>query len=397
MNISTPRIPPRPQWAPPNSPFLIRLLLFLSAFLFLTGCGAPGEPTPPRQPVPTAVTDLSARQLGDGVLLTFTLPKKAVDGLALAEPPSVEIYRSPAPSGVKPSANASRLVFTIPPAMLNDYLTAGRIEFRDPLSPEDVTKAGGEALVYTVRTRASKKRASGDSNAVSLRVYPAPVAIGDVQTKITESAIELSWPPPARTTAGTVMPAVAGYHVYRAELETQDEAAAAQDPSKAKRKTPLEPLATAPEASYRDTQFEFGHTYLYIVRSVAQYGSESIESADSAPAVVTPRDTFPPPPPANLVAIAVPAVGDAAAHIELSWNISSATDLAGYNVYRSEGDETSSRGECLNQELLLAPAFRDVTAVPGHRYTYRVTSVDRTGNESAPSAAVTIDFTPRTP
>jgi hypothetical protein len=384
--------PSRPALVSPIFYFLFSIFCFAAA-----GCGAPGEPTPPRQPVPTAVTDLSARQLGDGVLLSFTLPKKAVDGLALTEPPSVEIYRGSATPGGKPSANSPRLVFTIPPAMLENYTTAGRIEFRDPLPPEVLSKAAGEAVIYDVRTRASKKKASADSNIVSLRVYPAPESVGELQSKVTESGIELAWAPPSRTASGAAMPSLSGYHVYRAELDTESDGAAPLDPSKAKRKTPLELMATAPEASYRDTQFEFGHTYVYIVRSVAQYRLEFIESVDSAPAVVTPRDTFPPAPPGNLVAIDVPAAGDAPAHIELSWNISDATDLAGYNVYRTEGEPSSSRGERLNPELLLSPAFRDVTAVPGRRYTYRVTSVDRTGNESAPSAAITIDFTPRTP
>jgi hypothetical protein len=36
---------------------------------------------------------------------------------------------------------------------------------------------------------------------------------------------------------------------------------------------------------------------------------------------------------------------------------------------------------------LLTPAFRDLNAVPGRRYFYRVTAVDRSGDESPPSEA----------
>jgi hypothetical protein len=380
--------PRRPPASFPRSSLLLALF-----FLFvLSGCGAPGEPSPPRRVVPQAVSDLAARQLGDGVLLSFTLPKKAADGLALAERPSVEIYRgTPAPRG-KPAANALRLVFTIPPALLDDYLTGGQVQFRDPLPPESVAKPDGEPLVYTVRTRASQKRASADSNAAALRVYPVPQPINDVQARVTESAIELSWTPPAQSASGAPLPPLAGYRVYRAELEPPADAAAPQEDSKLKRKAPLELLGSPSEAKFRDTQIEFGRAYLYFVRSVARYGSEVIESADSAPVVVSPRDVFPPAPPKNIVAIAVPAAGDAAAHIELSWSIGEETDLAGYNVYRTEGSEASARGERLNRQLVLGPAFRDITAVPGRRYTYRVTSVDRTGNESAPSASVSLDF-----
>lgn len=276
--------------------------------------------------------------------------------------------------------------------MLADYSADGQMQFRDPLPPETVSNAGGEPLVYTVRTRSSKKRASADSNAAAVRVYPAPQAISDVQARVTETAIELSWTPPARSTSGGPLPPLAGYRVYRAEMEPPADASTPLDASKLKRKTPLELLGSPPEASFREAQFEFGRAYLYFVRSVAQYGSEAVESADSAPAVVIPRDVFPPAPPKNVVAIAVPAAGDSPAHLELSWSIGEETDLAGYNVYRSEGTEASPREERMNQQLVLAPAFRDFSVLPGRRYTYRVTSVDRTGNESAPSAAVSVAF-----
>jgi fibronectin type 3 domain-containing protein len=41
---------------------------------------------------------------------------------------------------------------------------------------------------------------------------------------------------------------------------------------------------------------------------------------------------------------------------------------------------------------LLSPTFRDMTAVQGKRYTYRVSSVDRSGNESPLSSPVTAEF-----
>src|ERR1700758_668103 len=69
--------------------------LFCLCFLcfVLAGCGAPGEPTPPSPPIPVAVTDLKARQLGDAVLLTFTVPTKNTLGLRLMEMPTLEIWR----------------------------------------------------------------------------------------------------------------------------------------------------------------------------------------------------------------------------------------------------------------------------------------------------------------
>jgi fibronectin type 3 domain-containing protein len=108
-----------------------------------------------------------------------------------------------------------------------------------------------------------------------------------------------------------------------------------------------------------------------------------LESPDSNFATITPKDVFPPPAPQNLVVAFVLAADGAPAYLDLSWSSSAATDIAGYNVYRS--DEPSRPGARLNSELLLTPAFRDMNVLPGRTYFYTVTAVDRSGNESPAS------------
>jgi hypothetical protein len=378
--------------------FPCRLSLSKAVFFFLfsvfcgcalLGCAAPGEPTPPRPVVPQAVTDLAARQSGDAVVLTFTLPRHSVDGESLAEPPSVEIYRGWLPAGSATARLATPLIYTIPAGLVDTYVTEGRMQFTDRLRPGE---HAGEQASYMVRTRASKRRASADSNVAAVRVYPVPEPVPDLRAVVAETAVELSWPPPARTTAGTPLGSLSGYRVYRAEVEPGAEAAAVAKPSQAKLQAPLALLAPTPSPAYHDTQFEFGHTYLYTVRSVAQYDADSAESADSQPVVVTPRDIFPPAAPKDLVAVVVPALANEPAYIELSWAISPETDLAGYYVYRSE--QPDAAGERLTRELLPAPTFRDMSLVPGHRYYYRVTAVDRARNESSRSDAVSAELLP---
>jgi fibronectin type 3 domain-containing protein len=138
--------------------------------------------------------------------------------------------------------------------------------------------------------------------------------------------------------------------------------------------------------SYLDTQFDLGKSYVYTVRSVLRYDEEQIESADSNPFVVLARDVSPPASPRGLIVVYVPAQDTVPAHLELSWGISPETDLAGYNVYRSE--QAGLPGTRMNSELLLTPAFRDMNAAPGRLYFYSVGAVDRSGNESPASAAV---------
>jgi fibronectin type 3 domain-containing protein len=140
---------------------------------------------------------------------------------------------------------------------------------------------------------------------------------------------------------------------------------------------------TAPP--FRDPQIQFGKSYVYAVRSVAQYPDLQIESLDSPPISVSPLDTFPPSAPQSLVVVLVPAQGAAPAYLDLSWSISAENDIAGYNIYRSEAE--GAPGQKQNPELLLTPAFRDMNIKPGQRYFYTVTAVDRVGNESPASAA----------
>ena len=361
-------------------------VFFLLACALLGGCAAPGDPSPRHPVVPIAITDLGARQSGSSVVLSFNLPRQSTDREPLAESPTIEIYRATLPPGATPDRKTSwRLVYSIPPERVDSYLNGDRVEFRDPLTPDNFAGAAGSSLAYMVRTRAVKTQASGDSNIFTARVYPPPGAPRDVQVSVTESAIVLSWREPL---AAGAAPKPTGYRVYRGEVES-GEVLASQDVSQAKLKSSLTLQGSPTSPEFSDTHFEFGHSYLYTVRAIAQYDVDTIESSDSAPVIVTPRDTFPPATPAGLEATIIPATPEAPAHVELSWAIGSEADLAGYNVYRN--DREDAPGERTNTELLPSPTFRDTSVVSGGRYFYRVSAVDNAGNESPPGPAVQID------
>jgi hypothetical protein len=200
-----------------------------------------------------------------------------------------------------------------------------------------------------------------------------------------------SWPAPLRTSGGDALPAISGYHIYRGEIDAESADAAAKDIAQAKWKAPLQQLASSDSNSYRDAAFDFGKIYVYVVRSLISVEGSLLVSSDSAPAIVAARDTFPPAPPQDLVTVLLPGEEHGTSQVELTWSISLETDLAGYRVYKSEGQTT--RGQLLTLELLPTPAYRDTSVVLGHRYWYSVTAVDRAGNESTPSAPAAVDFT----
>lgn len=233
------------------------------------------------------------------------------------------------------------------------------------------------------------KKESADSNHADLPIYPAADSIEGVKAEVTHAGIILTWRPPQKTPVGAAPPIVA-YHIYRAEAvpdaQAQQESPANVSVSVSeipKLKAPFTRIGETAETTFQDMQTEFGATYLYSVRSLAQYSGVALESADSKLIAVTLRDTFPPARPQGLVVVLVPANGQNPAYLDISWAINSETDIAGYNVYRSE--QGSVPGTRMNSELLPTPAFRDMNAEPGHRYVYTATAVDRAGNESRAS------------
>lgn len=323
------------------------------------------------------VTDLHAEQTANQVVLTFTLPTKTVDLRPLTHPLAIEIYRGIGAPGADSEAHMT-LLATVPSAEVNQYATEGRVLYVDSLRPEDFAQRNVAGASYSVRTRASVERGSEPSNVAYLLIRPAFEPVSDLKTQVTQSAIALTWTAPTKTFTGST-PSVTGYRIYRAEERSPGESLQA----------PFVKMGDSESPSFQDTQFEFGKTYVYSVRSVVGSGVEALESADSNLVRITPRDTFPPAAPLGLVVALVPRATDTPAHLEASWAISPEIDVAGYNVYRSEQEGT--RGVRLTTDLLLTPAFRDMNVQPGQRYFYTVTAVDRSGNESLASEAVSGD------
>ncbi len=369
---------------------LFVLFIVIFSFLLPGGCGAPGEPQPPSPPIPSTVSDLAAHQQGNGVQLVFTLPSRTVAGEKLAEPPAIEILRGSLKSNSSSDNKSFKLVYTIPGALADSYAAQGKIQFTDPLPSQDLRANPGAVYAYRVRTRASKKKDSGDSNTATAKVYPVPDRIASLDARVTQNAIELSWPPPQFAAGANSGGTVTDYHIYRGELDASSPAPTSNDLSQAKWKSPPILLAPSQTNSYRDTLFDFGKIYVYQVRSLVIADGKPVESDDSTPAIVTPRDTFPPAAPQNLVVAEIPGENGAVS-VDLSWSINLEDDLAAYRIYRSE--QPGQRGRSLQVELLLSPAYRDLSVQPGHRYWYVVTAVDRAGNESVPSEAILADLT----
>jgi len=274
-----------------------------------------------------------------------------------------------------------RLAYTIPSEQVDQYVKGQRFEFSDPLTAEDFARVPGSSAAFKIRARAVRARASADSNIVTARIYAAPEVPREVHVEVTESALIVHWTAAAPQSGNSSLT----YRVYRGVAEP-GETNIPQNVSQAKLKSPLDLQGSSSETEFRDVHFEFGTPYIYTVRSVTQYGTDSVESADSVPTLIAPRDIFPPATPMGLEIAVISASPQVPTYVELSWAISMEEDLAGYFVYRSDREDTP--GERINGEILPSPAFRDISVQPGKRYYYRVSALDRAGNESPMSSNV---------
>jgi fibronectin type 3 domain-containing protein len=184
----------------------------------------------------------------------------------------------------------------------------------------------------------------------------------------------VSWSAPAKSIAGESGPIVTGYNVYR----TAPGGELGELPT---------PINTAPVKGTTYTDAPAYGEHEYRVAAVATTGPPAIQSDLSAPARVAFRDLVPPPTPAGLTVLIETKV------VRLLWEPVSAPDLAGYNVYRTEGKWRLK----LTPTPTKDPNFLDISIDIGIFYTYEVTAVDASGNESAPtpkSEPVTVPKTP---
>lgn len=339
------------------------------ALLSLAACGVPGPPVPPVVKIPAAPTGLTVQQSGERVLARWTLPKLYTDGTRLPGPPRFELLRaftSEQTLEEKDFRQQAQVVYTLPSTVVESFLHNGVVVIPDVLGAATLTREAGHYAVYGVRAVNEKGQDAGLAPLASVRVYPVPVPIARLDAHVTERAIELRWQASTETTGGTPLEAIAGYEIFRSESGAEESFAL---------------VGTSPSARYDDRDFRFGARYTYMVRTLAQFDGQTVESGNSVATEVEPRDVFPPAPPANLIAVAGPG------RVDLTWDASAAPDLRGYYLYRSR---TAGKGyERLTPEPLSAQSFADATAEAGVPYFYVVTAIDRTGNESAFSMEAT--------
>ena len=341
------------------------------------GCGKKGDPLPPLRREPGRIADLAARRVDERIELRFTVPEANADGTRPAVIERVEIYRASGPAAdpapppsqmLQPDLRRATYAIQIdaPAAQQPATSVADRrarpgeaVTFIDGIDPA-VNPGTPDAPVWryiAVGVQGGSRRGQ-PSNIVAvplaLVVPPGP------QPAVTfdESTITLSWTPPAE-------PATPQFQVYEVPSAT---ATAVGKPLADK--SIDTPALTIP--------VEFGAERCFVVRTIVVQDRTAIEGAPGPAACVTPVDKFPPSAPTGVVPVADQGT------VRLVWSGSEAKDHAGYLVLR--GDGAGETLQPLFKDPIAATTYQDKSVTTGATYSYAVVAVDRTGNQSPPSA-----------
>ncbi|MFB3829277.1 MAG: fibronectin type III domain-containing protein [Bryobacteraceae bacterium] len=303
------------------------------------GCGYIGEPLPPLLNIPERITDLAAVQRGGKIIAQFTAPRLTTEGVVMRTAPRLELRAGEGGDPFDADRWAERS-----PVITSGVVEDGRARYEFPAAAWT-----GKEIILGARAVAANGRDSGWSNLVVLRVAPPPQQPVGLRGESVPDGVRLTW-----------QGAGGRFRVYRhGEGETPA------------------PVATAEGTAWVDTTAEAGKTYTYVVQALVNTGENEAESELSAPAGVVVEDRRPPAAPTGVTAAA------SAGSIQIVWDRNAEADLAGYRVYRS----VSEGQRALAADMLTAPLYTDRAIEPGKTYSYTVSAVDKSGNESGQSEA----------
>ena len=361
-------------------------------------CGKKGDPEPPLPRGPKAISDLAVEQEGSDGVLTFSYPDRLMNGDPLRDIASLEIYRvvdpspalvttrppiahahGPAPAGDQAPGSAARReaanvrlaesaffheakrVDLLAVAAIAQRTSGAAVVYRDPLYPLLSAGKPPTSLAYAVISVRRGGERSPLSNIVifSLDVFSGPPTI--VRVTPDEGRVCIEWLPPETDLLGRPS-TVGGYRVYRRPLSEEEyESPLNADP--------------IPGTVYVDMTAAYGSKPVYTIRATMP-GKPKVEGVPALEEGVDYRDVFPPAAPARLDAL--PEAG----LVRLLWDPVAAPDLAGYVVFRTEGDAPAVR---LTEKPIADAFYSDSAVAPARRYRYTVVAVDTAGNVSPAS------------
>lgn len=351
-----------------NSP-LCRFMIVAGACLLLAGCAQTGPPLPPSLELARPPSDLRARRKGDAVILDWSEPTLTTDRQGLRSLGPTRICRATAAEMTQCGNPVGEAAAPHEPPSRSEKPKKQTFTDLLPSAVQEQNPTGD--VTYAVEVLNRDGRGAGLSNRVHVAAVPTLAPPKDLTVDLTADAVVVTW-----TSAGETakLPGVRHrYRIYRRDATSEKDTVAGEISA-----------GEAGPARFVDSSFEWEKTYLYRITAVSIVvrpgGDVEVEGEDSPAVRVVAHDVFPPAVPTGLQAVAS-GVGQKP-FVDLIWAPVTNADLAGYNIYRREGNGATAK---LNSELVKSPAYRDSAVVVGTTYVYSVSAVDTRGNESAHS------------
>lgn len=347
------------------------VLMLIVFYMFIAlCCGKRKPPLPPIERVPQKVV-IEGTQRGQIVFLSWTMPAANASDGNLLNIDRVDIYRYAEPASVSLSltedefASRSILISSIKLSKSDFGLKKQNYSDRLEFAGQPIR------LVYAIRFVNAEGQKAAFSN--FLLIEPtAKVAEKPENTTIetTEPAIILKWLAPTENVDGSTPVNILGYNIYRKDAESEV--------------FQLINATPVTNTNYSDETFIFGKKYTYFIRAVSLgVEGEPVESLDSNPVEISPKDIFPPSAPSSITIAAAPN------NLSLFFATNPEKDIEGYRIYRSTNQDLPFKDwTLLTPELLKTNTYQDKQIESGTTYFYYLTATDNAGNVSQPSEII---------
>jgi hypothetical protein len=296
----------------------IFVLTFLGLALLagLSGCGKKTRPVPPDTVLPAPITDLAAYLDEKGVTLSWSYPRRTVEGDRLPyRIEKFELLRAVIPT--QDYCADCPIPFGPPIEITAQSSDQGRVAYQETLLRPD------HRYVYRVRSKAGWFVSSDDSNTVSV-VWDTPLlAPAGFGIEEGDKILTLRWQLPEGLLDGTPVSDPIRYRLFR----SNDGENFAELPGGL-----IEGLR------HEDRGLRNGRTYWYKVQGVRLHADTRAAGMPSPALSGIPRDLEAPAPPQKVRAVPT------AEGVKIIWEAVAEPDLAGFRIYRrSARNETPER------------------------------------------------------
>jgi hypothetical protein len=330
---------------PGGSPHLASLVFFT---LFTAGCGYISVPAPPFANIPNRPSDFAAVQRGSNIIVHFTVPTYTTENHALTKGVKLDVRIGPLGQHfvLGDWANEAK---PAPPGTVEEGIATFKIPTQDWT---------GQNVAIGARAIGANGKHSEWSTVETLTVVPAPETPSRPDVTDTALGEHITW-----TGSGEQ------FRVLKQLGGDKDFVIA----------------NTLTGHEWTDTTVDYGKPVTYEVQALVPAGTKTAESDISAPYTSTPIDAFPPQVPAGLHA------DRSNTGVSLVWEPDSDADIAGYRVYRSEGNGPWQK----IADVSTVPTYTDTAVEHGKTYHYAVSAIDKATpkiNESERSEPVEILF-----